>query len=156
MMCHPFGRTIHMAVVLALRNDGDPVCVCVCVVHVRFFRIVYMIHLAMKRSSLTFQLVVGFMLLIAATCLRAGAAADKESLVLTEGGRKQTYLDGEYINKNITIDPEHLKSRVEKIIENDNKSTKREEISSLTSNHRRRNGKNNHRERKLLSSDSGQ
>ena len=117
-----------------------------CVRPVSFF------ELAMKSSSITFQLAVGFMLLIAAACLRAGAAAGKENLVLAKGEREQPYLDGEYIKKNITIDPEHLKSRIEKIIESDDKSTKREEISSLTSNHHRRNGKNNHRERKLLSS----
>ena len=106
----------------------------------------------MKPSSLAFQLAMGFMLLIAAACLRTGAAAGKENLVLAHGEREQPYLDGEYIKKNITIDPEHLKSRIEKTIENDNKSTKREDISSLTSNHHRRSRNNNHRERKLLSS----
>ena len=95
-----------------------------CVRPVRFF------ESAMKSSSITFQLAVGFMLLIAAACLRAGAAAGKENLVLAKGEREQPYLDGEYIKKNITIDPEHLKSRIEKIIESDDKA--KEEISSLT------------------------
>ena len=41
------------------------------------------------------------------------------SLFVVANTTIEPYLDGEYVKKNITIDPEHLKSKLEKVIEHD-------------------------------------
>ena len=53
------------------------------------------------------------------------------SLFVVANTTIEPYLDGEYVKKNITIDPEHLKSRLEKVIEHDKTSHKREDANSF-------------------------
>ena len=53
------------------------------------------------------------------------------SLFVVANTTIEPYLDGEYVKKNITIDPEHLKSRLEKVIEHDKTSHKREDANGF-------------------------
>eukprot|EP00943_MAST-04B_sp_MAST-4B-sp1_P009555 g9555.t1 len=87
----------------------------------------------MKTTHYSFIL---FTLLIVVLC-NVGMCLQESS---SEKIPVEPVLDGEYIKKNVTIDPEHLKSRLEKVIENDSSSYKRDDraTTGLAANRRKR------------------
>ena len=74
----------------------------------------------MSSSMITLSVVIYIIFLLTST-----------SLFVVANTTIEPYLDGEYVKKNITIDPEHLKSRLEKVIEHDKTSHKREDANGF-------------------------